>query len=1076
MLRALLVVSCLWLPAVGSAAQSGSADRLSMAGEWRFALDPDDVGVRDRWANTRLDDTIALPGSTDEAHKGHRTVGAAVGRLTRVYEYVGPAWYQRDVTIPATWADKRIVLFLERCHWETQGYVDGAPAGVRISLVAPHERDVSSRLTPGKHTITLRVDNTARVAIGTWGHSITDETQTNWNGIVGKIELRASDPVWIEEVQVYPDPDAHRARVVVTVGNATGGRVTGAVHLRVRDGASEFGRASFAFAVDDLRGTLEAVVPLAPDAPTWDEFSPNMLNLDAQVAVRRGDRELRDEATTAFGLRTLGRSGLRITMNGRPLSLRGTLECAIFPLTGYPPTDQHSWRRILTIARSYGLNHMRFHSWCPPEAAFAAADEVGMMLQVELPLWVSGPVLETDRELAGFERSEAARILRAYGNHPSFCMLSMGNELLLGVDKANPVLLDLVERCRASDPRHLYTCSTAPYDTRRNDDYFVSHAGPKGLLRGVGWFEGNVPGTGYDYEGCLEGVDRPIIAHELGQWAMYPSFAEIAKYTGVLRARNFQEYRRSLAEHGMLDEAEAFRRASGDFMVLLYKEEIERVLRTPDLAGFQLLDVHDFPGQGTALVGMLDPFWDSKGLVTPEKFRRYCAPTVLLLRLRKQVWTVGETLSGDAQVSHYGPADLEAARAEWSVRSEAGKTVASGSLPARDVRRSSLTSLGPLTVPLFDVAAPARLRVELRLGGTGIRNEWDVWVYPKPEPDPHHESVLIAREWGDEARRKLAAGGRVLLFEKGGWLANTVPGSFTPVFWCTRLFGTQPGTMGILCDPAHPALSAFPTEAHSDWQWWDVLTRSTALVLDGTPPDFRPIVQVIDNFDRNHKLGYIWEARVGDGRLLVCSADVESDLDTRPAARQLRHCLLQYVASARFRPAQGLSPSTLDEVLSASPLRRIARAPRADEIDRAELDVSAAANVPRQMQSFPWEALYDRVDRRAEGFGYAVTQGGSWQDPQGSAWHGQPLKLDVTCPPGFTGTLYAHFHDWNRLDRTGEVKLDGQPLGTLGGHADGGVWLAIPVSAADTEDGKVELEAQPGSGPNLMITRIVLVP
>ena len=884
--------------------------------------------------------------------------------------------------------------------------------------------------------------------------------------------------MWIDDLRVYPDPGVGQARVVATVGNATGRSVTGGLHLRVRRrmDSSDAGRASTPFTSEGERCMVDATVPLVAGTPLWDEFRPELLDLDARIVSRAGGTALHDARTVAFGLRSLVRSGMRFTMNGRPLSLRGTLECAIFPLTGYPPTDVQSWRRILTIARSYGLNHMRFHSWCPPEAAFEAADEVGMMFQVELPLWVWGPVLESDKVLAEFERLEADRILQAYGNHPSFCLMSMGNELLLGADKANPYLLDLVDHCRTSDPRHLYTCSTAPYDTRRNDDYFVSHAGPKGLLRGVGWFEGNVPGTGYDYEGCLEGVDRPIIAHELGQWAMYPSFAEIAKYTGALRARNFEEYRRSLTERGVLNEAGAFRRASGEFMVLLYKEEIERALRTPDLAGFQLLDVHDFPGQGTALVGMLDPFWDSKGLVTPKEFRRYCAPTVALLRLPKNVWTIGDTITAEAQVSHYGQADLDAVAAGWSVRAEDGKMLASGSLPARTVPRSSLTTLGSFEVPLADVPAPARLRVELRLGDTGVRNEWNVWVYPRPEPDPPHESVLIAHEWGDEARRKLAAGGRVLLLEKGDWLANTVPGSFTPVFWCTRLFGTQPGTMGILCDPAHPALSGFPTEAHSDWQWWDVLTRSTAIVLDETPLDFRPIVQVIDNFDRNHKLGYIWEARVGDGRLLVCSADLESDLDTRPAARQLRHSLLAYAASTRFQPTQALSPGTVDEVLGASPLRRLARAPQADETARAVLDVKAAANVPRQMQSFAWEAAHDRVDRRAEGYGYAVTQGGSWQDPQGSAWHGQPLKLEVTCPVGFAGTLYAHFHDWNELGRTGDVRLDGRSLGTLGGHAGGGVWLALPVSGDDTANGKVALEALPTSGPNLMITRIVLVP
>jgi hypothetical protein len=1132
-----------------SCAAGALPDRISLAGTWRFKLDPKGAGAQEKWFDTLPPDvipakagTIRLPGSTDEQGFGNKATKPAVGHLTRMYEYVGPAWYQRDVTIPAAWTGRRITLSLERCHWETTVWVDGKRAGTQNSLCAPQVYDLSDLLTPGSHRLTLCVDNTVKIDIGGWGHSITDETQTNWNGIVGRIELIATDPVWCDAVAVYPDIRERAARVKVRVGNRTGEIVKGTLTLKAapRSGGKPVTK-TVPFTAPAGGTGVETVLPMGNDARLWDEFSPALYDLRVSLRAdptptlpasgegagvpplaggRRGVNPLAkgftDERAVSFGMREFGRSGRKFALNGRPIYLRGTLECCIFPKTGYPPTDAAAWRRIFHIARSYGLNHFRFHSWCPPEAAFAAADEAGIMFQVELPLWVGD--VAADPQRAEYERAEADRILDAYGNHPSFCLMSMGNEL---GDPHGVYLSDLVRRCRQKDPRHLYTCATGAgihkaLNSDFADDYFVEPATPKGWVRGQGVFEAKPPATDYDYRASLEGLDRPLMTHEMGQWAMFPNFKEVAKYTGPLRPLNFEVYRESLAKHGMADQAESFLRASGALSVALYKEEIEAVLRTPDHAGFQLLDVRDFPGQGTALVGMLDPFWDSKGLTTPEQFRQYCSPTVPLLRMKSRVWTSDETFTAAAEVAHYGPAPLRNAAARWTITDAQGGEIAAGVFPAADIPTGRNTFLGEIKLPLSRVNAPAKLTVTIYIGnpsppaplpfvrGEGRRgwdakrtplltkegpgevipppyegrgrgevasNRWDFWVYPAETQAQYPSEVVIAHAWNEETKTALASGRKVLLLPPPYLLYNAVPGSYTPVFWCFRLFPSQPGTMGILCDPKHPALAAFPTEFHTTAQWWDLLTRSKALKLDATPAAFRPIVQVIDNFDRNQKLGALFEARVGKGALMVCSMDLQTDLDWRPAARQLLFSLLAYIGSGRFRPGAALPTETLDAIFVESPLRKYERTP--GDLRRAVLNVRAARNVPlRQPQ--PWQQAHDEIIARQPGFDYRIG-GGTWRDEDGSSWHDGNLVAEIVCPKGFEGTLYAHFHDWNRTGRSAEITFNGRDIGLLAEY-EKGVWLALPVTAADSAQGRLSLSAVSLSGPNAQITQIVLVP
>jgi hypothetical protein len=877
---------------------------VSLAGDWRCEI----ASINSAGYARELSGTIRLPGTIDEAGIGPKnTKPPTLAGPYRIYDYAGPVWYQRDVEVPASWQGKRVTLFLERCRWVTRVWLDDKPFGMRDSLIAPHVYDFGSGVAPGKHRLTICVDNTVKLDLGVFVSALFGGTTGNLNGIIGRIELGGTPPVWIDGVQVYPDVDRRAARVAVKIGNASG---------KAGRGTLQAGGKSVAAAWDEQGGRAEVEVDVR-GAKLWDEFAPEL----QELTVRLGE----DERAVRFGMRKFAVRGTQFTLNDRPVFLRGTLECSVFPLTGCPPTDVAPWQRIYRTMKSYGLNHIRFHSWCPPDAAFAAADIEGIMIQAEGPQ--ANVNAGDDPRRDAFIEAEFQRMVDTYGNHPSFCTMTLGNEY--GGKAA--LLARWVDMLIRRDPRHLYSSASAA-QTTPNRQFTETPAG-----RGI-----RGPGTQHDLRGIVAAEGRPIIGHEIGQWTFFPNFQEMKKYSGVFAPKNFELVRDALAKRHLLDLAPMFVQATGKHAVLLYKEEIELLLRTPGYAGFSLLDLHDYPTQGTALVGPLDPFWDSKGIVTPGEFRRFCSQTVPLLRMAKRTYTVDEPFAATVDVAHFGPKSLPGVQPQWSIEDQRGRVVASGSLPALDLPTGALTRAGQIHASLAKAAAPARLTVLVSLPGTEFENDWEIWVYPPKSVLAPPAGVTVAREW-DEAAAALATGRKVVLFPRQVKPSASLPGGFLPVFWSPVWF-PGPTTMGILCDPQHPALARFPTDFYSNWQWWNLLQHGRTVVLDDTPASFRPIVEVIDHLARNHKAGNLFEARVGPGRLLVCSMDLPRTAEEDPAARQLLRSLYAYAASPAFEPPQELDGKLLAGLFSAPPsaLRKLgAKVLRVDSEDVEHGNVAA---------------------------------------------------------------------------------------------------------------------------------------
>jgi hypothetical protein len=542
-----------------------------------------------------------------------------------------------------------------------------------------------------------------------------------------------------------------------------------------------------------------------------------------------------------------------------------------------------------------------------------------------------------------FIEAEFKRMVDTYGNHPSFCTMTLGNEY----GGKNDLLTGWVQMLIERDPRHLYSsASAAPKTVNRQ---WTEEATGRGI-RGAG--------TQRDLREVVASDARPIIGHEIGQWMFFPDFKEMKKYTGVLAPRNFELVQQDLEKKHLLDLAPKLVAASGKFAVLLYKEEIEVLLRTPGYAGFSLLDLHDYPTQGTALVGPLDPFWDSKGFIPPEAWRRFCGPTVPLLRMPKRTYAVDEPYTATVDLAHYGAADLANARAVWKITDEQGREVAAGALPPAKAPTGKLTALGAINTSLARAAAPCKLTVRVALQGTRFSNDWEIWVYPAAAPLSPPPNVTTCDKW-DQAKAALAAGKKVVFFAVSAQTRESMRGRFLPVFWSPVWFPNQrPNTMGILCDPKHPLLARFPTEFHGNWQWYELMQRSRLFVLDQTPANYRPLIQVIDNFARNHKLGLVFEGRAGRGQVLVCGLDLPN-MTQDPAAGQMLTSLYAYAGSPSFQPVQTLDENLLERLFMPEYSSKLHELEATIHADNACDETYEAANVMDGKPETMWHTSWD---------------------------------------------------------------------------------------------------------------------
>lgn len=923
-----------------------NTDSLNLSGKWSFKIDPDNLGETEKWYNQTFTEKINLPGSMAENNKGfsptkttkwtgdvhgtpwfnkpenHKYLNSKDFKwpfwLTPNKYYVGAAWYNKDVIIPKNWKNKDITLTLERCHWETTVWVDGKFVNTRNTLGTPHLYNLTSYLSPGKHKISIRVDNSIKkVNPGVNSHSISDHTQSNWNGIVGEISLKSTPKIKIENIKIFPDIKSKSAKVRVKIINnneATSAQIS--LKATNKNGKSGFDSEKTETILNLTTGVnnLEFEVKFNNKVLLWDEFDPNLYNLNIELTHNSG----KHSKSVSFGMREFKAEGTQFTINGNKTFLRGTLECCIFPKTGYPPTREKDWIRIFKICRDHGLNHMRFHSYCPPKAAFIAADKAGFYLQVECSSWANqGVTIGDNKPIDKWLYKEAESIINNYGNHPSFCLFAYGNEPA-GKNQAK-YLNDFVNYWKERDNRFAYT-SAAGWPNIPDSD-FISSMTP----RIQGWGEGlnsiinsTSPSTDYDWSAKIKGFNKPVVSHEIGQWCVYPNFKEIPKYKGVLKATNFEIFREQLANNGMSELSEDFLMASGKLQSLCYKADIEAALRTPGFGGFQLLDLHDFPGQGTALVGVLDAFWDEKGYISPKEFKKFCNSTVPLARFNKRVFNNNETLKCKLQVAHFGKDPLQNIIPKWALISSDNDTIAQGEFSAKDIELKNDNFIGDISIDISSVVKPTKCSFIFETGN--YSNNWDLWIYPENNKSVIDKNISIVSELSNETIKKLRSGAKVILSIPKGKLKSEYGGDiklgFSSIFWNTAwTAGQPPHTLGVLVNPEHNIFNDFSTDYHSNWQWWDIITNSQAINLNKFTDRPKPLIRVIDDWFTNRPLLMMFETKVGKGKLIVTSIDYNSTMDNRPASKQLLKSVFKYMNSNDFKPEATINIDQIKEML-----------------------------------------------------------------------------------------------------------------------------------------------------------------
>ena len=911
-------------------------EKINLAGSsWDFALRSKEEGMPDI-SDVGFADTITLPSTVQQMKKPPVTKERSDGFLTDPYRFEGYAFYRRTVTVSPQkpgCGDCEVFLSLERTRTSSV-WVNGKKAGTYNSLCTAHRYNITKLVQNGENEIIIAVDNVSCPVTG--GHMTSQDTQTNWLGITGEIFIEFRSRLRFENIRLTPDVTAGTVFVSGTITGGDSISLTAEVNgFKLKETVLTSENPSFVYEM--------------PNAELWSEHNPVTYTMKIDFGG--------DTVKIPFGMRKFETRGTDFLLNGEKIFLRGKHDGMIFPMTGAAPTDTEGWLTVMKTAREHGINHYRFHTCCPPDAAFRAADELGIYMEPELPFW--GTVEDEITEGQQYLIDEGFRILDEFANHPSFFAMSLGNELWGSKERLN----DILGGYKQHDPRPLYTQGSNNFQfwpcVLENDDFFVGvRFSKERLFRGsyamcdvpLGHIQTDAPNSGYTYDehirpasvsteqgggGTIEiqygtGVKTvsvgdsgefistvPVVSHEVGQYFMYPDYGEIQKYTGVLKPYNLEIFRERLEEAGLGKLADKFFRASGRFAAECYKNEIETALRSRELSGFQLLDIQDFSGQGTALVGVLNAFMESKGIITSVEWRSFCSDRVILGCLPKFVFAAGEKVSMPVKLYQYAAKPDTDPIAEVRLTA-GGETLAEYTVSANGSFKCGLFDLGTAEVVMPECAEPKK--VTLTINCRDICNRYILWVYPKVQAEIP-ENAAVTNDW-NAAKAALAEGRNVLFMPSGLDDTNSVEGTYCTDFWNYPMFRSisesmkKPvpvGTLGLLIDKTHPALAEFPSESYSTAQWYDIANRSRTVILDGL--DIDPIVRTIDNCERNHNLGTVFEVKTGGGKLLVCSSDLTLSEDSLPC-KQLLKSLVDYAVSEDFRPAASADIAELDKIFA----------------------------------------------------------------------------------------------------------------------------------------------------------------
>ena len=956
----------------------GAYMRILLNGKWHVVLEDGTTGQMD------------LPGTLDENGIGHRDVGAnqwhpdavlgnAAGeidkdapiatRFTRRHTYEGEARISRKITVPDYGTDRLFVL-AERAR-ALRLLVDGEACAVfrQGTLSTPYIFELTGA-APGEHEFTFLSDNSypgmPKAAI-CYSSAATDETQTNWNGILGECSMYTRPQNFIDSLRVYPRavkkeeknkaggyvldvcvelaPGAKKvykdAKIILQSEALAAGELEDTQTLTEIISYSGEGLAEAGTDKEENPKTMEIWfrdLPLRENVKLWDEDEGNLYEMavtldNGMSAEDKGGSTA--ECRTRFGIRSFGDNGSgRLALNGRAIFLRGEANCAEYPETGHPPMTIPEWKEMLLKYRSYGINFVRFHSHCEPEAAFAAADELGMLLQPELSHWDPKDAFGTE-ESYRYYRAELVDLLKTYANHPSFVMLTLGNELQ-AQDEGRERMRELVRTAKRMDPTRLYANgSNAFYGEEGCDpesDFYTSQSCKDVVIRGTfsgmrGYLNENYPSADRTYDEAMAEIrkeyQKPVFSFEVGQFEVLPDFEELESFHGISDPVNLKLIKKRVEERGLLPTWEKYVEATGELSRLAYREEIEAAMRTRELSGISLLGLQDFPGQGTALVGMMNSHLEPKpyDFARPERFREFFQECRILVKLPHYTYEAGERLIAEVEAANFGKRNIEGVFC-WTLAgkksvSENGNcepaeikskntVIATGEDTEITIcRPGSYTEVGSLDIPLDFVEKNTALTLKVRIGDS--ISAYPIWVYRKTTP-VCPENVYETRAFDVKTREILQNGGRVYLSPDADKesLPNSIKTQFTTDFWSVGTFADQECGMGQLIDTEHPIFKEFPTDFHTDWQWWIMATKRAVIL----PHPMKTIITEMDSYAFLRPMAQMIEFRCLKGKVLLSTMELHKS-QQYPEVRALQASIYTYLSGENFEPAEEITEEEL---------------------------------------------------------------------------------------------------------------------------------------------------------------------
>ncbi|MBN2347314.1 MAG: hypothetical protein JXJ22_00670 [Bacteroidales bacterium] len=868
---------------------------IPLQGEWKFKKDSLDIGFKEKWYNEYFDEKISLPGIMAEYGKGNDalskmqwTVSVSdsaaeiysenkkslytgnlnnLKSLRAVNFYSGTAWYQKEVTIPLGWEGKHIVLKLERPYDETMVWLDGTFCGSQSSNAVPHIYDLSSVADAGKHRLTIKVNNNsgkrfAEIILGDF------QNHAKWNGITGNLYLEASSAVFIEDVQVYPEAGNKLIKIAVTVINFENNEIEAELKFKMHlvNATASPKIKPFHKNLKFAKGTnhFEFTYPLDNQLNVWDEFFPTLYNLKTTLTDETGIRDIKN---VHFGIRNLETNENTLKINERPLFLRGSNLGNIFPETGYPPTNQAFWEQLFKKYHDFGLNNIHFTSWCPPDAAFSAADKAGFYLFIELP-GLNSTGLEPcySQEQKDFQKQEIINIIKTYGNHPSFCFLGLpGN-----------ISDDEIVEIKNSDTRKLYTLSGSG-TIHSNSDFIVL----------------NDP----DIQNKV-----PCIINASDQYYGFPDYKNILKFKGIYQPDNLEFFQKIFLSKFNAAQAEEFFLASGKFQMSNYKSYIETILGTPGLSGFELWSINDYIDNDLVFSGVMDAFFIEKGYITASQFARFCNQTVPIAGIPKFIYLNNESFQAGIEAAHFGNQEIVNVKSGWKIIGPKNSVLSKGVFENETLPIGNCFTIGNIDFPLSAITEATKLTLEVSIKSNS--NSWDVWVFPEIIPVSETKDIYITTSLDATSKKVLAAGGKVLFLISDRISPNQeIVKSYPQNDEISALsFKNSSDILGLFCNSKHPVFNNFPAENYYNQLWIELLQNQPVINLDLFPAEFEPLIYIIDSYKRNNKLAVLFETRVANGKCMVCSIDLSQDNRENPAALQFYYSLINYMNSANFNP------------------------------------------------------------------------------------------------------------------------------------------------------------------------------